>query len=55
MTRGQLCSNGTIEDRKKKSPAEPGFFDEYLFQSVHFASLAIWCVRRDTFRLALFL
>jgi hypothetical protein len=26
---------------KKKSPAEPGFFDEYLFQSVHFASLAI--------------
>jgi hypothetical protein len=28
-------------DRKRKSPALPGFFDEYLFRSVHFASLAI--------------
>jgi hypothetical protein len=26
---------------KRKSPALPGFFDEYLFRSVHFASLAI--------------
>jgi hypothetical protein len=26
---------------KRKSPALPGLFDEYLFRSVHFASLAI--------------
>jgi hypothetical protein len=26
---------------KKKSPGLPGFFDELLFCSVHFASLAI--------------
>jgi hypothetical protein len=39
---------------KNKSPAKPGF-DEYLFLPVHFASLAIACVRRDTLRLALFL
>jgi hypothetical protein len=39
-------TRSTVQQRnnrtsKKKSPAEPGFFDEYLFQSVHFASLAI--------------
>jgi hypothetical protein len=32
--------------RAWRSPRQPGD---------HFASLAIWCVRRDTFRLALFL
>src|SRR5689334_23331539 len=55
MTRGSLCSNGTIGLEKRKARPRPGFLDEYFFPSVHFASLAIWCVRRDTFRLALFL
>jgi hypothetical protein len=27
--------------QKKKKPGSAGLFDEYLFQSVHFASLAI--------------
>jgi len=38
VSRGQPPSNTRL---KRKSPARPGFFDEYLFQSVHFASLAI--------------
>jgi hypothetical protein len=32
---------GFATSTKRKSPAPPGFFDEYLFRSVHFASLAI--------------
>jgi hypothetical protein len=41
-------------DRKTKARRSRAF-DECKFLSVHFASLAIACVRRDTFRLALFL
>jgi len=44
--------SGTTEKTKARRSRA---FDEYLFLSVHFASLAIACVRRDTFRLALFL
>jgi hypothetical protein len=32
---------GLATSTKRKSPALPGFLDEYLFRSVHFASLAI--------------
>jgi hypothetical protein len=27
--------------KKRKNPALPGFFDEYVFRSAYFASLAI--------------
>jgi hypothetical protein len=35
------CDPRRNASAKRKSPALPGFFDEYLFRSVHFASLAI--------------
>lgn len=40
---------------EKEKPGEAGLLTNIYFLSVHFASLAIACVRRETFRLALFL
>ena len=40
---------------EKQKPGEAGLLTNVYVLSVHFASLAIACVRRDTFRLALFL
>jgi hypothetical protein len=37
----QIVADAAEHARKRKSPALPGFFDEYLFQSVYFASFAI--------------
>jgi len=54
------CSAMKLLDAEKEKARRSRAFDECLFLSAHFlsahlASLAIWCVRRDTFRLALFL
>jgi len=44
---------------KNKSPALPGFlvfaFDRLISRVRYFASFAIWCASRETFRLAVFL
>jgi hypothetical protein len=40
MTRGKVFSNDAIEFQKTKA-RQSRAFDEYLFLSVHFASLAI--------------
>ena len=58
MTRSKVFSNEAIDLEKEKARVdarEAGLLTNVSFLSAHFASLAIWCVRRDTFRLALFL
>jgi hypothetical protein len=42
-TRKNFARHGSMKQdvRKKKKPGTAGLFDEYLFRSVHFASLAI--------------
>src|ERR1700761_6667596 len=40
---------------KNKSPASAGLLQIHRFRLAYFASLAIWCVSRETFRLAVFL
>ncbi len=47
--------DGSQSQQAKKKPGEAGLTDEFQFYSVYFASFAIWCVSRETFRLALFL
>jgi hypothetical protein len=37
----QAAARGASQVRKRKKPGTAGLFDEYLFQSAHFASLAI--------------
>jgi hypothetical protein len=42
LTRKNFALRSTEQRvREKKKPGTAGLFDEYLFQSVHFASLAI--------------
>jgi hypothetical protein len=44
-----------MECCKRKGPAKPGLNQVMQQMQSYFASFAIWCVRRETFRLALFL
>jgi hypothetical protein len=37
----QAAIRSASQVQKRKKPGSAGLFDEYLFQSVHFASLAI--------------
>jgi len=50
--RSRRLNSGTIKSIK---PGDAGLYDRLNFRALHFASLAIWCASRDTFRLALFL